>query len=199
MKIKTEEIKSIIKQQIEGYKSELDVREVGAVVQVGDGIARIHGLSNAMAGEMLEFENGVQGMVLNLEEDSIGCAILGDYLEIQEGDSVKRLNTVLAVPVGDELLGRVVTPLGVPIDNKGPINTDKLRPVEFKAPGIAFRQPVKEPLQTGIKSVDSMTPIGRGQRELIIGNRHNYQPERQGCNLCLCCCWTESFHSRSCC
>ena len=171
MKIKTEEIKSIIKKQIEGYKSELDVSEVGTVVMVGDGIARIHGLSNAMAGEMLEFENGVQGMVLNLEEDSIGVAILGDYLEIQEGDSVKRLNTVLAVPVGDAMLGRVVTPLGVPIDNKGPVNTDKMRPVEFKAPGIAKRQPVKEPLQTGIKSVDSMTPIGRGQRELIIGDR----------------------------
>ncbi|HOO72218.1 MAG TPA: F0F1 ATP synthase subunit alpha [Spirochaetota bacterium] len=171
MKIKTEEIKSIIKKQIEGYKSELDVSEVGTVVMVGDGIARIHGLSNAMAGEMLEFENGIQGMVLNLEEDSIGVAILGDYLEIQEGDSVKRLNTVLAVPVGDAMLGRVVTPLGVPVDNKGPINTDKMRPVEFKAPGIAKRQPVKEPLQTGIKSVDSMTPIGRGQRELIIGDR----------------------------
>ena len=171
MKIKTEEIKSIIKRQIEGYKSELDLSEVGTVVMVGDGIARIHGLSNAMAGEMLEFENGVQGMVLNLEEDSIGCAILGDYLEIQEGDSVKRLNTVLAVPVGDAMLGRVVTPLGVPIDNKGPINTDKMRPVEFKAPGIAKRQPVKEPLQTGMKAVDSMTPIGRGQRELIIGDR----------------------------
>ncbi len=171
MKIKTEEIKSIIKRQIEGYKSELDLSEVGTVVMVGDGIARIHGLSNAMAGEMLEFENGVQGMVLNLQEDSIGCAILGDYLEIQEGDSVKRLNTVLAVPVGDAMLGRVVTPLGVPIDNKGPINTDKMRPVEFKAPGIAKRQPVKEPLQTGMKAVDSMTPIGRGQRELIIGDR----------------------------
>lgn len=171
MKIKTEEIKSIIKREIEGYKSELDVSEVGTVIQVGDGIARIHGLDNAMAGEMLEFQNGVQGMVLNLEEDSIGCAILGNYLEIQEGDSVKRLNRVLAVPVGDELLGRVVTPLGVPIDNKGPITSTKFRPVEFNAPGIADRQPVKEPLQTGIKAIDSMTPIGRGQRELIIGDR----------------------------
>jgi len=171
MKIKTEEIKSIIKKEIETYKSELDVSEVGTVIQVGDGIARIHGLSNAMSGEMLEFENGVQGMVLNLEEDTIGCAILGDYLEIQEGDSVKRLNRVLAVPVGEELLGRVVTPLGEPLDGKGPINTTKYRPLEFVAPGIADRQSVFEPMQTGIKSIDSMTPIGRGQRELIIGDR----------------------------
>jgi F-type H+-transporting ATPase subunit alpha len=171
MKIKTEEIKSIIKKEIETYKSELDVSEVGTVIQVGDGIARIHGLSNAMSGEMLEFENGVQGMVLNLEEDSIGCAVLGDYLKIQEGDSVKRLNRVLAVPVGEELLGRVVSPLGEPLDGKGPLNTTKYRPLEFVAPGIAARQSVHEPMQTGIKSIDSMTPIGRGQRELIIGDR----------------------------
>jgi len=171
MKIKTEEIKSIIKKEIETYKSELDVSEVGSVIQVGDGIARIHGLSNAMSGEMLEFENGVQGMVLNLEEDSIGCAVLGDYLKISEGDSVKRLNRVLAVPVGEELLGRVVTPLGEPLDGKGPINTTKFRPLEFVAPGIAARQSVHEPMQTGIKSIDSMVPIGRGQRELIIGDR----------------------------
>jgi F-type H+-transporting ATPase subunit alpha len=171
MKIKTEEIKSIIKKEIETYKSELDVSEVGTVIQVGDGIARIHGLSNAMSGEMLEFENGVQGMVLNLEEDSIGCAVLGDYLKIQEGDSVKRLNRVLAVPVGEELLGRVVSPLGEPLDGKGPLNTTKYRPLEFVAPGIAARQSVHEPMQTGIKSIDSMTPVGRGQRELIIGDR----------------------------
>jgi len=171
MKIKTEEIKSIIKKEIETYKSELDVSEVGTVIQVGDGIARIHGLSNAMSGEMLEFENGVQGMVLNLEEDSIGCAVLGDYLKISEGDSVKRLNRVLAVPVGEELLGRVVSPLGEPLDGKGPINTTKFRPLEFVAPGIAARQSVHEPMQTGIKAIDSMVPIGRGQRELIIGDR----------------------------
>jgi len=171
MKIKTEEIKSIIKKEIEGYKSELDVSEVGTVIQVGDGIARIHGLENAMSAEMLEFDNGAQGMVLNLEEDSIGCAILGDYLTIQEGDSVKRMNTILSVPVGEEMLGRVVTPLGEPMDNKGPINASARRPVEFNAPGIADRQPVKEPIQTGVKSVDAMTPVGRGQRELIIGDR----------------------------
>jgi len=171
MKIKTEEIKSIIKSEIEGYKSDLDVSEVGTVIQVGDGIARIYGLGNAMAGEMLEFENGAQGLVLNLEEDSIGAAVLGDYLTIREGDSVKRLDRVLAVPAGKELLGRVVSPLGIPLDNKGPLNTSKMRPVEFFAPGIADRQPVREPLQTGIKAIDSMTPVGRGQRELIIGDR----------------------------
>jgi F-type H+/Na+-transporting ATPase subunit alpha len=171
MKIKTDEIKSIIKKEIEGFKSQLDISEVGTVIQVGDGIARIHGLENAMSGEMLEFQNGIQGMVLNLEEDMIGCAILGDYLQIEEGFSVKRLNRVLAVPVGEEMLGRVVTPLGEPVDNKGPINIKKYRPLEFVAPGIADRQSVKEPLQTGIKAIDSMTPIGRGQRELIIGDR----------------------------
>ncbi len=171
MKIKTEEIKSIIRKEIEGYKSELDVSEVGTVLQVGDGIARIHGLGNAMSAEMLEFENGAQGMVLNLEEDSIGSAIFGDYKTLREGDSVKRLNRVLAVPVGEELLGRVVNPLGQPIDNKGPINTSATRPIEFLAPGIADRQPVHEPLQTGLKPIDSMIPIGRGQRELIIGDR----------------------------
>ena len=171
MKIRTEEIKSIIKQEIESYKSELEVSEVGTVIQIGDGIAKIHGLSNAMSGEMLEFENGVQAMVLNLEEDTIGAAILGNYLTIEEGDSVKRLNKILAVPVGEEMLGRVVTPLGEPIDGKGPINASKIRPVEFLAPGISKRKPVHEPLQTGIKAIDSMIPIGRGQRELIIGDR----------------------------
>jgi len=171
MKIRTEEIKSIIKQEIANYKSELEVSEVGTVIQIGDGIAKIHGLRNAMSGEMLEFENGIQAMVLNLEEDSIGAAILGNYLKISEGDSVKRLNKILAVPVGEELLGRVVTPLGEPIDGKGPINTTQIRPVEFLAPGISKRKPVHEPLQTGIKAIDSMIPIGRGQRELIIGDR----------------------------
>jgi len=171
MKIKTEEIKSIIRQEIEGYKSELDVSETGTVIEVGDGIARLYGLANAMAGEMLEFENGAHGLVFNLEENTIGAVILGDFLTIEEGHTVKRLNRVLAVPVGEELLGRVVNPLGIPIDGKGPINSDKMRPVEIIAPGIADRQPVKEPLQTGLKSIDAMTPIGRGQRELIIGDR----------------------------
>lgn len=171
MKIRTEEIKSVIRKEISEYKSRLEVEETGTVIQVGDGIARIYGLSNAMSAEMLEFSNGAQGMVLNLEEDIIGAAVLGDYLTIQEGDVVKRLNTVLSVPCGEALLGRVVNPLGEPLDDKGPINAESRRPVETVAPGIASRQPVKEPLQTGIKAVDSMTPIGRGQRELIIGDR----------------------------
>ncbi len=171
MKIKAEEIKSVIKKEIEGYKSDLDVSEVGKVLQVGDGIARLYGLEKAMAGEMLEFANGSYGLVFNLEEDSIGAVILGDYIGIHEGDTVKRLGRVLATPVGDEVLGRVLNPLGIPLDNKGPINTTQMRPVEFLAPGIADRQPVKVPLQTGIKAIDSMTPIGRGQRELIIGDR----------------------------
>lgn len=171
MKINAEEIKSVIKQEIEGYKSELDISEVGRVLQVGDGIARLYGLERAMAGEMLEFQNGSFGLVFNLEEDSIGAVILGDFLDIEEGDTVKRLGKILATPVGDNLLGRVVNPLGVPLDNKGPIESDMVRPVEFLAPGIADRQPVKVPLQTGLKAIDSMTPIGRGQRELIIGDR----------------------------
>ncbi|MDY6935865.1 MAG: F0F1 ATP synthase subunit alpha [Spirochaetota bacterium] len=171
MKIKAEEIKSIIRKEIEGYKSEIDLSEVGTVIQVGDGIAKIYGLNNAMAGEMLEFKNGAYGLVFNLEEDSIGSVIFGDYLTIAEGDAVKRLNTVLAVPVGDELLGRVVNPLGIPLDGKGAINANNKRPVEYLAPGIADRQPVNVPLQTGIKAIDSMIPIGRGQRELIIGDR----------------------------
>jgi F-type H+/Na+-transporting ATPase subunit alpha len=171
MKIKIEEIKSIIKKEIEGYKSELDVSETGTVIQVGDGIARLYGLDNAMAGEMLEFQNGAYGLVFNLEQDTIGAVVLGDYLTIEEGHSVKRLDRILAVPVGEEVLGRVVNPLGIPLDNKGPVNTTRMRPVEFLAPGIADRQPVRVPLQTGIKAIDSMIPIGRGQRELIIGDR----------------------------
>ena len=171
MKIKTDEIRSIIRKEIEGYTTRLDISETGTVISVGDGIAKVYGLSNAMAGEMLEFANGAYGVVFNLEESTIGAVVLGDYLTIHEGESVKRLDRVLATPVGEELLGRVVNPLGIPLDGKGPISTTKMRPVEFLAPGIADRQPVKEPLQTGIKSIDTMIPIGRGQRELIIGDR----------------------------
>ena len=171
MKIKTDEIRSIIRKEIEGYTTRLDISETGTVISVGDGIAKVYGLSNAMAGEMLEFANGAFGVVFNLEESTIGAVVLGDYLTIHEGESVKRLDRVLATPVGEELLGRVVNPLGIPLDGKGPISTTKMRPVEFLAPGIADRQPVKEPLQTGIKSIDAMIPIGRGQRELIIGDR----------------------------
>ncbi len=171
MKIRAEEIASVIRAQIENYRTELDVADVGTVLEVGDGIARIHGLSRALAGEMLEFENGVFGQVMNLEEDSIGAVILGDYLKITEGMSVKSTGRLLSVPVGDALIGRVVNPLGQPLDGLGPIQTSDRRPLEVIAPGIADRQPVKVPLQTGLKAIDAMTPIGRGQRELIIGDR----------------------------
>ena len=171
MKINADEVASVLKKQIEEYDSKIEAEEVGEVLEVGDGIARIYGLTKVMANEMIEFENGVQGLALNLEEDSVGAIILGDYLHIREGFKVKRLKKLLSVPVGEELIGRIVDPLGNPVDEKGPINTDKRRPLEYKAPGIAKRQPVKEPLQTGIKAIDSMIPIGRGQRELIIGDR----------------------------
>ena len=171
MKIKIDEIKSVIKKEIEGYNAGYEAEEIGTVVQIGDGIAKIYGLKNAMSSEMLEFENGTLGLVFNLEEDSIVAIVLGDYFDIMEGQSVKRLNRVLAVPVGDELLGRVVNPLGIPLDNRGAINTLNTRLVEYPAPGIADRQPVNEPLQTGLLAVDSITPIGKGQRELIIGDR----------------------------
>ncbi|MGM0471022.1 MAG: F0F1 ATP synthase subunit alpha [Bacillota bacterium] len=171
MNLKPEEITSIIKDQIEGYEKELETASVGTVLSVGDGISQIYGLEDAMAGELLKFSSEVYGMALNLEEDSIGCVILGDEKEIEEGDSVERTGELVSVPVGDEMVGRVVDSLGQPIDGKGPINTDKQRPVESKAPGVVDRTPVKEPLQTGLKAVDSLVPIGRGQRELIIGDR----------------------------
>lgn len=171
MKIKTDEITSIIKKEIQNFKQDLDVKEVGTVIEVGDGIARIFGLSNVMAGELVEFENGVKGQAFNLEENSVGVVVLGDYQHIEEGFTVKRTSKIFEVPVGNAMLGRVVNPLGEPIDGKGPINATATREVEIIAPGISKRQPVKEPLQTGIKSVDSMIPIGRGQRELIIGDR----------------------------
>ncbi|AGB42334.1 proton translocating ATP synthase, F1 alpha subunit [Halobacteroides halobius DSM 5150] len=171
MNLKPEEISSIIKDQIENYDAKLETEGVGTVLSVGDGISRIHGLNDAMAGELLEFESGVNGMILNLEEDSIGCVVMGDESKIEEGDEVYRTGNVVQVPVGEELKGRVVNALGEPIDGKGPIDTTNNRPVESRAPGIVERQPVKEPLQTGIKAIDSMVPIGKGQRELIIGDR----------------------------
>src|SRR5437868_2512419 len=171
MKFNADEIASVIQAEIEKYESTIDVREVGTVLEVGDGIARVYGLSNVMAGEMVEFPSGVRGLAFNLEENSVGVIILGDYLKIEEGDEVKALGKLLSVPVGDAVLGRVLDPLGNPLDNKGPVATTEMRPVEFLAPGIAGRQPGKEPLQTGIKAIDAMTPIGRGQRELIIGDR----------------------------
>lgn len=171
MSIRPEEISSLIKQQIEAYKSEIEVADVGTVIQVGDGIARVHGLEQAMAGELLEFSNGVMGLALNLEEHNVGVVILGPYTEIREGDQVKRTGRIMEVPVGEALLGRVVNPLGQPLDGKGPIQTSEYRPIESPAPGVIHRKSVHEPMQTGIKAIDSMIPIGRGQRELIIGDR----------------------------
>ena len=171
MKFKVDEISSVINEEIRQYRSEVDLAEVGKVLEVGDGIARIYGLSNAMAGERLEFENGASGQVFNLEETSVGAVILGDYLGIKEGDEVRRTGELVSIPCGDAMIGRVVNPLGEPLDGKGTIDTPYRRPLEWKAPGISARQPVTEPLQTGIKAIDSMIPIGRGQRELIIGDR----------------------------
>lgn len=171
MAIKAEEISALIKKQIENYDATIQVSDVGTVTEVGDGIARIHGLDNVMAGELVEFSNGVLGLAQNLEENNVGVVILGPYLDIHEGDEVKRTGRIMEVPVGEELLGRVVNPLGQPIDGRGPINTSKTRPIEGKAPGVMDRKSVHEPLQTGIKAIDSMIPIGRGQRELIIGDR----------------------------
>ncbi|MBI5970482.1 MAG: F0F1 ATP synthase subunit alpha [Deltaproteobacteria bacterium] len=169
--IKVEEISQIIKAQIKGFEKEIDVKEIGTVISIGDGIARIYGLEKALAGELLEFPGGLYGMVLNLEEDNVGAAILGECHTIKEGDTVKRTGKIVEVPVGEALMGRVVNALAQPIDNKGQIETKHMRRVELKAPGIVARKSVKEPLQTGIKAIDGMIPIGRGQRELIIGDR----------------------------
>jgi F-type H+-transporting ATPase subunit alpha len=169
--IKAGEITEIIKRQLAGYEAEIDLQEVGRVIQVGDGIARIYGLEKAMAGELLEFPHDVVGMVLNLEQDQVGAVLLGEFTEIKEGDTVRRTSRIAQVPVGEALVGRVVNALGQPVDGKGPINTTEFRPIERYAPGVVDRRSVKEPLQTGLKAIDSMIPIGRGQRELIIGDR----------------------------
>lgn len=171
MSIKAEEISALIKQQLENYQEELTVEETGTVTYVGDGVARAHGLDNALAGELVEFDSGVYGMVQNLESDDVGIVVLGAYDGIQEGSSVKRTGRIMEVPVGDALIGRVVNSLGQPVDGKGEIKTDHTRPVEYKAPGVMQRKSVSEPLQTGIKAIDALVPIGRGQRELIIGDR----------------------------
>src|SRR6184192_225589 len=171
MDIKADEISKIIREQIGSYAVDVDVAEVGSIVSIGDGIARVHGVDNAMAGEMLEFPHGVFGIALNLEEESVGAVLLGEFNEIKEGDLVKRTGRIISVPVGEELLGRVVNALGQPVDGKGPIMTKAFSPIERLAPGVVDRQPVREPLQTGLKAIDSMVPIGRGQRELIIGDR----------------------------
>jgi F-type H+-transporting ATPase subunit alpha len=171
MRIKAEEITAIIRDQLGGYRAEVDVAEVGTVIAVGDGIARVYGVEGAMAGEMLEFPHGVYGIALNLEEESVGCVLLGESRAIKEGDTVKRTGRIISVPVGEELLGRVVNALGQPLDGKGPIPARRFAPIERLAPGVVDRRPVREPLQTGLKAIDSMIPIGRGQRELIIGDR----------------------------
>lgn len=171
MKFNSDEIAAVIQKEIEQFGSQIDVREVGTVLEVGDGIARVYGLSGVMSGEMVQFPSGVTGLAFNLEEKSVGVIILGDYLSIKEGDEVRAMGTLLSVPAGDAVVGRVLDPLGNPLDGKGPVTTDVRRPVEVIATGVAERNPVNEPMQTGIKAIDAMTPIGRGQRELIIGDR----------------------------
>jgi F-type H+-transporting ATPase subunit alpha len=171
MNIRAEEISRVIREQIGSFAVEVDVAEVGSVISVGDGIARVHGVERAMAGEMLDFGHDVLGIALNLDEDSVGAVLLGDFGKIKEGDLVRRTGRIISVPVGEELLGRVVNPLGQPIDGKGPVLTKRFSPIERIAPGVVARRPVREPVQTGLKAIDSMIPIGRGQRELIIGDR----------------------------
>jgi F-type H+-transporting ATPase subunit alpha len=169
--IRADEISRVLREEIENYEGSIDISETGSVISVGDGIARVYGLEKVMAGELIEFPHGVAGIAMNLEEDQVGAVLLGDYTVIQEGDEVKRTGRIMSVPVGDELIGRVVNALGEPIDGKGPINTKQFNAIERLAPGVVDRMPVKEPLQTGIKAIDAMIPIGRGQRELIIGDR----------------------------
>ena len=169
--VQPDEISQILKQQLLGFEKEIDIYETGTVLYVGDGTARVHGLSNVRATELVEFPHGIMGMALNLEEDNVGCVLFGEDTLINEGDQVKRTGRIVEVPVGEELLGRVVNPLGQPIDGKGEIQANESLPVERKAPGVIDRQPVSEALQTGIKIIDSTVPIGRGQRELIIGDR----------------------------
>ncbi len=171
MQIRADEISSVLKEHIKNYEQKVEISETGTVLSVGDGIARVYGLEKVMAGELVEFPGGIYGLALNLEEDNVGIAILGEDVHIKEGDEVKRTGRIFEVPVGKAMLGRVVDPVGTPLDGKGPIKTDETRKVEIKAPGIVMRQPVHEPLQTGLKAIDSMIPIGRGQRELIIGDR----------------------------
>src|SRR5438128_578471 len=169
--LRAEEITEIIRQQLTGIGKGVDVAEVGTVVSVGDGIARVYGLDRVMAGELVQFPHDVIGLALNLEEDNVGCVLLGESYSIKEGDQVKRTGKIMSVPVGPALVGRVVNPLGIPIDGRGPVATKEFYPIERIAPGVVDRKPVKEPLQTGIKAIDAMIPIGRGQRELIIGDR----------------------------
>src|ERR1700752_344056 len=194
--IKADEITKILREQIENYQQTVEVDEIGSVISVGDGIARVHGLEKCMEGEMLTFPHGVTGIALNLEEDQVGVVLLGDYTEIKEGDIVKRTNTIMSVAVGEALIGRVLNPIGQPLDDRGPIVTEQRNPLERLAPGVVERQPVREPLQTGLKAIDSMIPIGRGQRELIIGDRQTGKTaiildtiinQRGGDMICIYC------------
>jgi len=169
--VKPDEVSAILRKQLSGFEKEIDIYEVGTIVQIGDGVARIYGLTKCMASELIEFPHGVFGMALNLEEDNVGCILFGDYTLVKEGDEAKRTGRVASMPIGEAMVGRVINPLGQPVDGKGPITTNKFSPIERKALGVIARQPVKEPLQTGLKAIDSMIPIGRGQRELIIGDR----------------------------
>src|SRR5712675_3370967 len=169
--IRADEISRLLREEIENYERAVNVSETGSGISVGDGIARVYGLENVMAGEMVEFPHGVTGIALNLEEDQVGTVLLGEYQEIKEGDEVRRTGRIMSVPVGDAMIGRVVNSLGQPIDGKGPIATTQFNPLERIAPGVIDRQPVREPMATGLKAIDSMIPIGRGQRELIIGDR----------------------------
>ena len=171
MKFKVDEIASVIEEEIRKYRTEVDLSEVGKVLEVGDGIARVYGLERVMAGELVAFPHDIAGLALNLEEDNVGVVLLGDSAAIKEGDQVKRTGLIMSVPVGPAVVGRVVNPLGIPVDGKGPVNTTERYPIERLAPGVVDRKPVKEPLQTGLKAIDAMVPIGRGQRELIIGDR----------------------------
>ncbi|MBU0696835.1 MAG: F0F1 ATP synthase subunit alpha, partial [Bacteroidetes bacterium] len=172
VEVRPDEVSAILRQQLSGFKSETELEEVGTVLQVGDGIARVYGLTKVQAGELVEFESGLQGIVLNLEEDNVGVVLLGQSDEIKEGDTIKRTKRIASINVGEGMLGRVVNTLGAPIDGKGPIAGQTYEmPLERKAPGVIYRQPVTEPLQTGIKAIDAMIPIGRGQRELVIGDR----------------------------
>ena len=170
--LKADEITQLIRQQIENYESKISVDEVGTIITLGDGIARVYGLDKVMAGELLSFPHGLSGIAMNLEEDQVGVVLLGEYTEIKEGDEVKRTGRIMSVPVGDAMIGRVVNALGQPIDDRGPITTDRFIAMERLAPGVIDRQPVREPMATGLKAIDSMIPIGRGQRELIIGDRY---------------------------
>ena len=194
MQLKPEQISRIIRSQIKYYENAIEQTETGTVTMVGDGIARAAGLDNCMAGELVQFESGTYGMAQNLEENSVSIVLLGDDEGIKEGSTIKRTGKVVSVPVGEGMIGRVVNALGQPIDGKGPIEAADYRAIESPAPGILDRQPVKQPLQTGIKAIDSMIPIGRGQRELIIGDRYHHQPEGQGRSVHLCCHRSEAFY-----